>query len=476
MLMKLLHLLLRILYSAYFYLVFATAAWLLYWYGIVRGYTTHEQWRKLGLKLTDTLFAFMRIRISVRGRQNLPLGVAIYAANHQSLLEGFILFSILRTPFTAITAPFEIFPSVIPRWFKKMGYISTARDVFEELKYKNTHDHKSALAICIDTIKQGKSLLIFPEGTRERKKKILPFHTGVAHIAQATHVPIIPLVLHHVDDLFPSHSSLLSPTHISVEIEQPLFFPHSSNSDVNQNTHYLQSLIETHLPARYRTEKETPHYPEGKRAAFFDLDGTLTKRNIYQALIRRYLKNHFSPLEIARLIHLSFEKYFVKHGIFYQSAIRLLKDLDERVLFEDAREFIKDNTHTLFFKDMLDLLVLHKKERNLLFIVTEEPQEIADIVSGYLGIPIFGTHIEKRDHVFTGSILGHIMKEEWKREKIIELSLAHGIDLSKSYAYGNSWIDYAMLKVVGHPCLVRPSKSLAKRGRELDFRIITSLS
>ena len=85
--MKLLHLLLRILYSAYFYLVFATAAWLLYWYGIVRGYTTHEQWRKLGLKLTDTLFAFMRIRISVRGRQNLPLGVAIYAANHQSRLR-----------------------------------------------------------------------------------------------------------------------------------------------------------------------------------------------------------------------------------------------------------------------------------------------------------------------------------------------------------------------------------------------------
>lgn len=466
----------RILYSAYFYSVFFGVLWTLYFFGIGRGYKTYKQWRKLGLQLTDILFKLMHIRISVTGRQNLVTQPAIYAANHQSYLDGFIIFSVLRIPFTAITAPFEVFPSAVKKWFRKMGYISTARDVFEELRYKNTLDHTHALTTCIDSLKARKSLLIFPEGTRERKKKLLPFHTGVARIAQKTNSPIVPLVLHHVDDLFPSHSLLLSPTHVTIEIEQPIFFPDLISSDEYQETHLLESVIEKHLPARYRQEKESPLYPQGKRAVFFDLDGTLTKTNIYQALIQHYLKKHFSPIHVARLIHLSFEKYLVKHGYFYQSAIRLLRGLDERILFEGARQLLQNNLHRFFYRDMLNLVELHRKEGNMLFIITEEPQEIADIVSQVLGIPAFGTHIEKKDHVFTGVIEGHIMKEEWKREKMIELSHAHALDLSKSYAYGNSWVDYAMLRMVGHPCLVRPRRSLAKRGKRLDFRIIKSLS
>lgn len=477
MIKQILHLILRILYSLYFYTIFIVISESVYNFGILKRYRTHEQWRRLGLRVTDTVFDLTRIRISVKGREHLPSGAAIYAANHQSYLDGFIIFSIIRTPFTALTAPLEVFPFIIRKWFRKMGYVSVARDLFEELRYKDVLHHNDAVFECVQTLKKGKSLLIFPEGTRENKKKLLPFHAGVVRTAHMAQCPIIPITLQHVDDFFPSHALLLSPTHISVEIEKPLDFS-SLSLDEHKDAQKLEYVIAKHLPKRYLNEHSIPSIPHGKRAAFFDLDGTLTKRTIYiyQLLVQRYLSKHFDIKEVFRVLRLGYEKFSLKHGAFYQSAIRLLKNIDERELLDSFYDFLKKEKTHIFHQEMLNLIELHRKNENLVFIITEEPQEMLEAVERLLCVPCFGTHIEKENHIFTGRILGHIMKDEWKREKMISLAHEHGINLHKSYAYGNSWNDYAMLRIVEHPTLIQPRRSLAKEGRKNGFRIVSSIT
>ena len=48
---------------------------------------------------------------------------------------------------------------------------------------------------------------------------------------------------------------------------------------------------------------------------------------------------------------------------------------------------------------------------------------------------------------------------------------AHGIDLSASYAYGDSIADVPMLRSVGHPRVVNPDRPLATAAREMGWPV-----
>ena len=47
----------------------------------------------------------------------------------------------------------------------------------------------------IEAIKQGNSLMLFPEGTRSRDGNLQPFKTGAFRLAQKTQVPILPIAI-----------------------------------------------------------------------------------------------------------------------------------------------------------------------------------------------------------------------------------------------------------------------------------------
>ncbi len=461
----------RVVYSIYFYAAFFVFSNCFYWYGVVRGLTSHEEWRMLGLKALDVIFACICIRVDVRGREHIPDEPVIFCANHQSFLDGLIVFYIIRRPFTAITAPYHIFPGNLAHWFLRMGYISIGRDLFEELRYKGTLEHSKSVHEGVKILQRGESLLIFPEGKREFQKRLLPFHGGVVKIAHDAKVPIMPITITGLDTLFPYGSVLLTPVTLGAVIEKPLRLREHGDSLLKETTR-LEEIIRTHLPARYCDEHSFPRYPQGKRAAFFDLDGTLTRSNIYQGIIMRYFYRHVTLRTFALLVHLAVKRIVRKHGRFYQDAIRLLKGIAVADLVQNVPALLARNTDTIFYPEMLQLLELHKKEGNLVFIISEEPEGILGPVLHFLHTPGFGTATEIVHGRFNGKVVGHIMKDEVKRDKVIALAHEHNLDLEKSFAYGNSWHDYAMLRTVGHAALVNPERTLKKRGKQLGFKII----
>lgn len=430
-----------------------------------------EAWRKLSLKLIDTLFLLVRVRIKVVGRENIPECPVVFAANHQSYLDPLVILHIVRRPFTAVTAPFDAFPPIIRKWFGHMGCISVSRDVFEELRYKSTVHAEQAITACSDALKNGMSLLIFPEGRREFKKHLLPFHFGVAKIALAASAPVVPITLEHVDTFFPTHRIVLHPVHLGATITHPVELWKISKN-ILEDVLYVEKSIKQYLPKSYFDEKSIPHREHGKRGAFFDLDDTLTKKNLYQDLVAHYLMKHLSTKNVGKIPRLVLKRLMLKHGFFYLAAIRLLKGINAEEFTNGFYAYLKKNKKKMFHPEMLELIALHKEKGNKVFIISEEPQEVLEPVAKLLGVQMFGTVVEKKQGVFTGEVIGHIMKDEFKREKMIELAKKYKLDLSKSYAYGDSWHDYAMLRSVGHPALVNPKKSLRHRGKELGFRII----
>jgi len=461
----------QLLYSLYFYAVFFAISAFFYWYGCVTDFRTKDSWRLLALRALDIIFFCTHLRIHITGLEQIPEEPVLFAANHQSFLDGLILFYVLRRPFNAITAPPAIFPGNLPSWFKKMGYISIGRDLFEELKYKDARARNQSIPLGVAALKRGESLLIFPEGRREYQRHLLPFHGGVAKIAHDARVAIMPVVIEGLDTLFPYGSVLLTPTILKVKIEKPVRL-HEPNTNIVREVIELEEVMRRDLPARYFAPTSLPHAPQGRRAAFFDLDGTISRANIYQAIIFHYFRTHLSWHAFVLLIRLGLSRMTKAHGYFYKDAVRLLKGIRRDEMLAYVPGLLKRDQKALFYEQMLKLLALHRKEGNLIFIISEEPDELLQPVLDFLGVEGYGTSTQHEGQTFTGILAGPIMKDEEKRELVLALAHKHGIDLSKSFAYGNSWHDYAMLRSIGHAALVNPEKKLHKRGRKLGWKII----
>ena len=122
------------------------------------------------------------VRPTYEGLENIPKdGAYILAGNHIHLLDPGPIMSITNRHihFLAKTSLFKFPQSLI---FNNMGLIPVNRD----------NKDRDAYEKAIEYLKNGEIIGIYPEGTRERGRGLLPFKTGAVRMAYETNTPIIP--------------------------------------------------------------------------------------------------------------------------------------------------------------------------------------------------------------------------------------------------------------------------------------------
>lgn len=155
------------------------------------------------------------IRVTIKGVQHLQAdSSAIYMCNHQSNYDIPVLLGRLPVQFRWL-AKAELFRiPIFSRGMKGCGYISIDRS-----------DRKAAFASlkrAADTIRNGTSVMIFPEGTRSVDGDILPFKKGGFVLAVDAGVPIIPIILRGTWSIMPKDRWLIKPRPITLEILAPI--------------------------------------------------------------------------------------------------------------------------------------------------------------------------------------------------------------------------------------------------------------
>ena len=65
---------------------------------------------------------------------------------------------------------------------------------------------------------KGLSSWIWPEGTRSMDGKLIPFKKGFVHLALATRLPIVPVILHGAHERWPAKTMQLYPGEVRVEV------------------------------------------------------------------------------------------------------------------------------------------------------------------------------------------------------------------------------------------------------------------
>jgi len=186
-------------------------------------------WATMLLKITN-------VQVSVLGTEYISTErPQIFMSNHQSDFDIFIVLAYLPVQFRWL-AKKELFRiPVFGKAMKNAGYI--------EIDRQNHERAMQNLAEASRKIREGKSVMSFPEGTRSVDGTIKAFKKGMFHLALKAGVPIVPITIIGTSEIMPKRSLKINPGRITMIIDRPIDVTAYSEDSRPELTERVRSVI-----------------------------------------------------------------------------------------------------------------------------------------------------------------------------------------------------------------------------------------
>lgn len=149
--------------------------------------------RAMVRRLIDAVWKYYA-DLHVEGLEGLPPDPVLYVSNHLSNADGLTLELALRPRRAWFLAGVKLRETAMTR---------LAAEVVDTIPIRPDSPDIEALRRAVATLREGRSLLIFPEGGRSRTGALLRAKKGVSLIAQRAGVPIVPVALTGTERLMP---------------------------------------------------------------------------------------------------------------------------------------------------------------------------------------------------------------------------------------------------------------------------------
>ncbi len=143
-----------------------------------------------------------------------PEGTYVLMANHQSHVDIPTLFAALPlVPGFLAKAELRRVP-LFGRAMEAGGHVFVDRGQHAQAV--------DAIRRAAHDLREGGSIVIFPEGTRSRRREVLPFKKGGFHLAKQAGVPIVPVGLRGTAAILPKHENGILPGDVEVHVGEPI--------------------------------------------------------------------------------------------------------------------------------------------------------------------------------------------------------------------------------------------------------------
>lgn len=169
---------------------------------------------------------FFYIRITTYGKENIDSSKNyVFISNHASYLDAIVLLLALPSNALFVSKIEAMKYPFIGRILKKYNYITVDR---EDLT-KNISD----VDTIIDSLKQGNSVIIFPEGTFKDSPGILPFKLGAFKSAAKADIPVLPIALTGTRSVMRGDSLLLRPGKVEINFLPEIIIKSQDFEDIS---------------------------------------------------------------------------------------------------------------------------------------------------------------------------------------------------------------------------------------------------
>ena len=184
------------------------------------------------------------VKVKVKGRENIDKNTSyVFVANHQSAFDIWVIYGYLNHNF---------------KWLMKKGL----RKVFTVgyACYKGGHvfvDDKSIAGIketiagAEDRLKDGMSVVIFPEGSRTWDGHMRPFKRGAFMLASEFKLPVVPITIDGAYKAMPRTTYNVTPTTITMTIHKPIY-PGERGFVAKKLLEQCFNIINEPLPPEYK--------------------------------------------------------------------------------------------------------------------------------------------------------------------------------------------------------------------------------
>ncbi len=179
----------------------------------------HAAARAFQLKICEgfarNCFKWAGSTVTVFGEENIPKDRAcVFVSNHQGIFDIHTMLGYTGQAIGLIAKEELKKTPIISSWMIEMGCIFIERG----------NPRKSLLKIAegVEAVKQGQSMVIFPEGTRSKCDSLGEFKPGSLKLATKAGAPIVPVTINGTYHIFEDRNKRITPADVTVTFGAPI--------------------------------------------------------------------------------------------------------------------------------------------------------------------------------------------------------------------------------------------------------------
>lgn len=177
-------------------------------------------------------------KVTYIGLENIPTDQAVlYVANHRGFFDTILTYQKVPRP-TGYISKKEIEKVPFLRvWMRNLQCLFLDRE--------NIKEGLKTILEAIDKLKNGISICIFPEGTRNKGgRELLPFHEGSFKIAVKANAPIVPITINNSSAVLEDVLPRIKGAKVIVEYGKPIYLDQLEPEQKKALAPYVQNIIQ----------------------------------------------------------------------------------------------------------------------------------------------------------------------------------------------------------------------------------------
>lgn len=179
------------------------------------------------------------LNLTVVGKENIPNEPCLFVGNHQSNFDIPVILSNMNRTTGAVAKKEMLKIPIMSYWMKQIHCVFMDRE--------NPREALKAIAEGVENLKNGSSMLIFPEGTRSKSNNMGEFKKGSMRLAIKAGVPIVPVTLYDTYKAMEGNNGKIKKANAKLIIDKPIYLDGMSKEEKANISEVVQNIIQCNL-------------------------------------------------------------------------------------------------------------------------------------------------------------------------------------------------------------------------------------